>query len=871
MVIVGESWGGTEKERQLPFMGWSGHELEAILAEAGLGETGLRRLDQLIAEKLDPRLGQFTDKCDFFLTNVVAEQPPGNNMHLFFHQTAVAKHNKWQDYKGLYPRDNVRSGIERLKAQLRAIKPDLIIGLGNYVLWALTDNCFEVAYGTDEASGWLVPRGVGEWRGSQLYVDIGMGAPVPFLPTYHPASIRQAWAWRYLIVHDLRARAKPFLEGSLRWEEPTRNFIIRPTASQVVETLHMLLEKADHHAEFNSQLPIVCDLETRSYLIACVGLAWSRLDAITIPLMCVERKEGYFNEQEEFLISTLLRRLLTHRGVFLVGQNFLYDAQYLAAQLFARVRIGFDTMLMHHLCWPGGGSAEKKSGVAGITRKGLSHLSSLYCSHHRHWKDEGKNWEPWMGEEQLWIYNSTDCVRTFEVYEELFVLIGKFNLRAQSVERMDVANELALQMMMNGCAVNQKARAAVALELADCVVEYEARIEQLVPPDVFPRKMKTKTKPGTRWPASAHQQKEIFYDILGIKPVLDKKTGNPTVGKNALPIIGNREPILRQITNDLGEMRRFDAAAEACNMRLDPDNRLRFAFNPGGTETFRWSSSENAFGGGGNGQNISKGTEDDPYAKIRLPNLRKFIVPDPGYEIIEFDLSGAESQVCAWEADDADLKAAFRSGLKIHAKNARDLYPEIAKGMTDEELKATDHQGGIYYKCKRFVHGTENGGTAKGIAAMVGVPIREVQDFQDRYFALHPKMLDWINRVERQLAESRTVHNAFGYRIMYFDRAENLVNQALAAIKQSTIAILAGKAGLRIVREFPWMMPLLQVHDSLVFQYPKYKFPYLREVKRAMHLPIPYPDPLVIPWGAAKSDISWGHCASFKEWKEWKL
>lgn len=859
MVIVGESWGSTEKDRQLPFVGASGQELEKILVESGLGPTGLAEVLQ----------GFNPQQYDFFLTNVVSEQPPGNNMHLFFHPTGMAKANKFADLKGLYPKDNVRAGIERLKAQIRSIKPDLIIGLGNYTLWALTDNCFEVAYGTDEASGWLVPRGVGEWRGSQLYVDIGLGSKVPFLPTYHPASIFQTWAWRYLIRHDLTARAGRYLAKGILWEPPAYNFIIRPTASQVIQTLQGLLQQAEHHAEFSSRFPLVCDLETRSGLIACVGLGWSKKDAITIPLMCVERDHGYFSVDEEHAIVDLLRRLVTHRGIDLIGQNFLYDAQYIRAQLFANVRIGFDTMLMHHLCWPGGGNPEKKSGGAGVTRKGLSHLSSLYCEHHLHWKDEGKNWEPWMGEEQLWIYNATDCIRTFEVYEELFTLIGKLGLREQSYERMDVANELALPMMFNGVRVDSKARAQCAMDLADCVTEYEAKIEHLIPPDVFPRKMKTKTKPGTKWPASGHQQREIFYDILGVKPVLDKKTGKPTVGKNALPIIGRREPILRQIVNDIGEMRRFDSAAEACNMRLDSDGRLRFAFNPAGTETFRWSSSENAFGGGGNGQNISKGTEDDPHAKIRLPNLRKFIVPDPGHEIIEFDLSGAESQVCAWEAGDEDLKATFRSGLKVHIKNARDLYPEITRSMTDDDIKGTDHQGGVYYKVKRFVHGTENGGTPKGIAGMVGVPVREVQEFQDRWFSLHPGIREWINRVDQQLAATRSVSNAFGYRIVYFDRAENLVNQALAWIKQSTIAIVCTRAGVRAMRAHSWLRAHLQVHDSLVFTYPKYMREHMRDVKRTIHLPVPYPDPLVIPWGAARSDKSWGDCKAFPEWKTW--
>jgi hypothetical protein len=43
---------------------------------------------------------------------------------------------------------------------------------------------------------------------------------------------------------------------------------------------------------------------------------------------------------------------------------------------------------------------------------------------------------------------------------------------------------------------------------------------------------------------------------------------------------------------------------------LDPGDRMRCMFNVSGTETFRWSSSKNAFGRGTNLQNIPAGEED---------------------------------------------------------------------------------------------------------------------------------------------------------------------------------------------------------------------------------------------------------------------
>lgn len=67
-------------------------------------------------------------------------------------------------------------------------------------------------------------------------------------------------------------------------------------------------------------------------------------------------------------------------------------------------------------------------------------------------------------------------------------------------------------------------------------------------------------------------------------------------------------------------------------------------------------------------------TLNRPAEKLVLPNVRKLIIPDPGYAIYEADLAGADAQVVAWEAEDDDLKSAFRAGLDVHSKNAEDMW-----------------------------------------------------------------------------------------------------------------------------------------------------------------------------------------------------
>jgi DNA polymerase-1 len=249
---------------------------------------------------------------------------------------------------------------------------------------------------------------------------------------------------------------------------------------------------------------------------------------------------------------------------------------------------------------------------------------------------------------------------------------------------------------------------------------------------------------------------------------------------------------------------------------------------------------------------------------IELPNIRKLFIPDPGYIIADADLSGADAQVVAWEAEDEDLKAAFRAGLKVHAKNAIDMWGESVVGDGTAEP--------YYSQIKRSVHATNYGASARTVARSNGWTVHEAERFQRRWFDLHPGIAAWHQRVEASLSATRSVSNAFGFRRLYFDRIDGLLPEALAWIPQSTVAIVTIKAALQLEEQVPWCELLVQVHDSLVFQYPKSRIasdtegasnPSLvsgRAILAALSVTIPYPDPLTIPWGIKTSEVSWGDC-----------
>ena len=237
--------------------------------------------------------------------------------------------------------------------------------------------------------------------------------------------------------------------------------------------------------------------------------------------------------------------------------------------------------------------------------------------------------------------------------------------------------------------------------------------------------------------------------------------------------------------------------------------------------------------------------------KVKLPNVRKLFLPDRGYTIIDCDLSGADAQVVAWEANDDDLKRAFRLGLNVHNHNGESMWGDAYNPKSKPRVYTMRDE------LKRAVHGTNYGAAARTIAITLGWKIAEAEDFQRRWFALHPGIKAWHTRTDFDLQTTRTIRNRFGYRIVYFDRSDNLLPTALAWTPQSTVAVIASRGAVRL-RALPWVTILLQVHDSVVFQIPNHRFTKtdLATIREHLTVAVPYDDPLTIPWGLAASRVS---------------
>ena len=251
-----------------------------------------------------------------------------------------------------------------------------------------------------------------------------------------------------------------------------------------------------------------------------------------------------------------------------------------------------------------------------------------------------------------------------------------------------------------------------------------------------------------------------------------------------------------------------------------------------------------------------------------LPNIRRLFIPDPGYTMFDSDLDRADLQVVVWESGEAELKSALRLGVDMHLLNAFTL---AGKEPPLEELVEThprydSHRSSHKRErqlAKSFIHGTNYGGGPRTMAVAAGITVAQADRFQRIYFGKYPGIKRWHDRTLDQLNRLRYVENRFGYRRYYFDRVDGLLPEALAWVPQSTVAIYINKVWESLHRNAPHIQILLQVHDSLVGQFPTHRKTESIETIKSLgrEIVIPYEEPLVIPLGVKTSESSWGEVA----------
>lgn len=582
IVLVGESWGEREEALQRPFVGTSGTELDRMLAEASI------------------------DRSQILCTNLIAAKPQNNETFRFF--LPRASNTSVKRVGGLIPSDFVAAEVGRLYRQLAAHPRTLVIATGNWSLWGLSQrtgaSIIRESNGrrVPEDQQTYVPTGILNWRGSMWYCEPHAEfSPPPglektkLLPLVHPAAIMRDWPLRAPTIHDLKTRVPFALVDD--WRSPHVETYSPPSYSQVIARLE------DWHGRLKSgPLFLANDIETlQRRFISVMGFADSANFAMCIPFVASVNDDGsinsYWSLEQEVEILRRIRAVLRHPNARIIGQNYIYDTQYIQHWLGVTPRLYHDTMLAQNVIFPG-------------TPKDLAYLSSLYCHYHWYWKDDVKNWDKLSNLQELMDYNCLDNMRTFEIAMEQLDYIRAIGQEEQMKFKMQT-NRLCLRMMNRGVRVDTRKAGELQYQLFNAEQIFQAELLKIIPQDWVQPHSKPQKKSEKFWYRSAKQTQELLYNVLGMDVVKSRKTGNPTVGKEAFPILERKYPEFIGLFRRLDYLRSISNSLDVVKTRYESDGRMRCSYNPGGTETHRLSSSENVFGRGTNLQNLTKGEEDD--------------------------------------------------------------------------------------------------------------------------------------------------------------------------------------------------------------------------------------------------------------------
>ncbi len=240
----------------------------------------------------------------------------------------------------------------------------------------------------------------------------------------------------------------------------------------------------------------------------------------------------------------------------------------------------------------------------------------------------------------------------------------------------------------------------------------------------------------------------------------------------------------------------------------DSQGRIHPDMRQAGTKTGRFSYRDP------NLQNIPK--EDDPDDLIKENLIRRCFIPEKDHVLVSMDYSQQEYRLMLAYADQRDLVAKVMGGMDLHEATAQLV------GITRKLAKTLNFA--ILY-----------GAGDDKLAWMLGITPIEARLLRQRYFAALPMIMHFINNVKNTVASRGFVYNWMGRKLHLPGNLKAAAYAVPNHLIQGGGADVCKKAMVQVAPEIKGtgIRMQKQVHDQLVFQWPKDqldKIPRVREI-----------------------------------------
>lgn len=293
--IIGESPGADEDQAGLPFVGYSGKQLDGQIDEVGLSQS------------------------DIYFTNPYKVRPPDNDL---------SRRGELGIPDNLY--------LDSFFEELDEYKPTFIVAAGAVPLSILCPHTVSKRDGS--------PR-ISSWRGSLLSSN-SLGWDHYVVPMYHPAFILREYSERTIAIFCLERVKEEFeywcSQGRL-CPLPQRQLIASPSFDDIIGYLSDCLEVPD-------EIPISVDAENPFYkfiqLPYAMNFSFNSKHAISFNLwnLPVNQLVRVFRLMDQVI-----------RTKHILGQNYInFDCALLEESVGIRTRLDLldDTMTRHKVLWP---------------------------------------------------------------------------------------------------------------------------------------------------------------------------------------------------------------------------------------------------------------------------------------------------------------------------------------------------------------------------------------------------------------------------------------------------------------------------------------------------------------------------------------
>lgn len=736
IMLLGESPGRTEVEKRKPFVGPAGDLLDDFLSAVGI------------------------DRSECYITNAVKFLPPEDKDAYFFNTVERGKGKDKSITK--IPTKAFMDGILELVTEIKEVNPNVIVPMGNYALWALTQR-----------------TGIFSYRGSILESTLIRGKKV--IPTVHPAWYLRSFAEKAKLLANWDFARVVEQSRFPEIRRKRRDFLVNPSSEEIELAIERFTDPGLDH--------LTCDTEWYSPdTLAYIGFADNDEEAtcITPNTMLAFRA-----------IKTVIGSPIPK-----VWQNAMFDAVALWRQGIEVKNVAHDTMIAWDVCW---GSLLKEPALK--RTNGLDMIGSV-LTEEPYYKDDvdfvGKD------DERGQIYCCTDCVVT----DEAWTKIDKEEFEITQTRKgydisIGVLNTF-IRAAQIGVRIDREKLNSLRTDFLAKAAEYEESLGRRIGKKFNPRS----------WP----QVQKIVYDDLGLgKRFTSGSTDQGTLMDIAATLYAEagfkdteQVTILKEIIlvrQNLNICSRY--VTEAI---IDRDGRTRCFWNLTGTKNGRLSTTKPWWPG------VALQTMPDEAREFCIPDPGHVFVGWDLAQAEARVTALKTRNFSLLDAMDSGIDIHCMLA-PIIGRTYEDLMAEVARVGKDackprQLLKFSRHAGN-YFQTFAGLKALVN---KHFIETNVGVDVATAKRLSAGYLAENPGLEGWWEEVYQAIKNGGFIDNAFGRRRNSFGRvfrASHEHRDWIAYYPQSTVADLTTKSIKRVDDYAEWTLPLIHTHDGAVVQVPE--------------------------------------------------